>query len=92
VGKPAHRTFVCPNCGTEVRSGVRSCPECGSDEETGWSDDTMYDGLDLPDPGYAEDEAPTPPRKGATRAYAIAAALMLLMLAAAAVGRFAHLW
>ncbi len=25
-----------------------SCPECGSDEETGWSEDTMYDGLDLP--------------------------------------------
>lgn len=25
-----------------------SCPECGSDEKTGWSEDTMYDGLDLP--------------------------------------------
>lgn len=25
-----------------------SCPECGSDEKTGWSEDTMYDGLDIP--------------------------------------------
>ncbi len=25
-----------------------SCPECGSDEKTGWSEDTMYDDLDLP--------------------------------------------
>ncbi len=26
-----------------------SCPECGSDEKTGWSEDTIYDGLDLPE-------------------------------------------
>lgn len=25
------------------------CPECGSDEETGWSDETIYDGLSLDD-------------------------------------------
>ncbi len=40
--------FVCPNCGAEVPVKALSCPECGSDEETGWSEDTMYDGLDLP--------------------------------------------
>ncbi len=40
--------FVCPNCGAEVPVKALSCPECGSDEKTGWSEDTVYDGLDLP--------------------------------------------
>lgn len=26
-----------------------ACPECGSDEQTGWSENTVYDGLDLHD-------------------------------------------
>ena len=40
--------FICPNCGAKVPVKSLSCPECGSDEKTGWSEDTMYDGLDLP--------------------------------------------
>ena len=40
--------FNCPNCGTEVPIKAKSCPDCGSDEKTGWSEDTIYDGLDLP--------------------------------------------
>lgn len=40
--------FICPNCDAEVPMKALSCPECGSDEQTGWSDDTMYDGMDLP--------------------------------------------
>jgi hypothetical protein len=40
--------FACPNCGAEVPIKAKSCPDCGSDENTGWSEDTMYDGLDLP--------------------------------------------
>ncbi len=39
--------FNCPNCGAEVPIKAKSCPDCGSDENTGWSEDTMYDGLDL---------------------------------------------
>ncbi|MGR3318626.1 MAG: zinc-ribbon domain-containing protein [Candidatus Anammoxibacter sp.] len=41
--------FVCPNCGVELPLKAIVCSECGSDENTGWSDETMYDGLDLPD-------------------------------------------
>ncbi len=41
--------FICPNCGTEVPLKALACPECGSDESTGWSEDTMYDELDLPE-------------------------------------------
>jgi hypothetical protein len=40
--------FNCPNCEAEVPIKALSCPECGSDEKTGWSEDTMYDGLDIP--------------------------------------------
>ena len=30
--------FICPNCGAEVRKGSAACPECGSCDETGWSE------------------------------------------------------
>lgn len=31
--------FVCPNCYAEVPWNAAACPECGSDEETGWAED-----------------------------------------------------
>jgi len=40
--------FICPCCGAQVASGARACPDCGSDERTGWSQNTYLDGLDLP--------------------------------------------
>ena len=40
-------TFVCPICGAEVKVGTPSCLNCGSDDDTGWSEETLYDGLDL---------------------------------------------
>ena len=46
--------FDCPVCGTEVSDAAPSCPECGSDERTGWSENTRYDGLDLPSEAYGE--------------------------------------
>lgn len=41
--------FLCPHCGTDVPRGAKSCPLCGSDEKTGWSEFTYMDGLGLPD-------------------------------------------
>lgn len=49
--------FNCPNCGAEVPKKAKSCPDCGSDEKTGWSEDAMYDGLDLP--AFEESETQT---------------------------------
>ncbi len=43
---------ICPNCGAEVPPGAKACPECGSDEQTGWSEEAQTDGLDLPDPEF----------------------------------------
>jgi hypothetical protein len=42
--------FICPTCGAEVPAKAKACPECGSDEKTGWSDDTIYDGTGIEDP------------------------------------------
>ena len=40
---------LCPNCGAEVPPDAKACPECGSDEQTGWSEEAHADGLDLPE-------------------------------------------
>ena len=42
----------CPNCGAEVPPGARACPECGSDEQTGWSETARTDGLGLPEESF----------------------------------------
>lgn len=40
--------FVCPHCGADLPARAKFCPECGSDENTGWSEDTYLDGVSLP--------------------------------------------
>jgi len=40
---------VCPNCGAELPPKAKACPECGSDEQTGWSEKAYADNLGLPD-------------------------------------------
>ena len=47
---------ICPNCGAEVPPNARACPECGSDEKTGWSEEARSDGLDLPEEEFDYDE------------------------------------
>jgi hypothetical protein len=47
---------TCPNCGAEVPHHAKACPECGSDEETGWSEQARYDSLDLPDENFNYEE------------------------------------
>ena len=43
---------ICPNCGAKVPRNAKACPECGSDEQTGWSEESHVDGLDLPDESF----------------------------------------
>ena len=47
---------TCPVCGAAVPRNSRACPECGSDEETGWSEQAASDGLDLPDENFDYDK------------------------------------
>ena len=49
----------CPVCGADVPPKAKACPNCGADERSGWNeDDARYDGLDLPDSAFDDDEAP----------------------------------
>jgi predicted amidophosphoribosyltransferase len=47
---------VCPNCGAEIPPNAKACPECGSDEQTGWSEKAHYDDLNLPDKNFDHDD------------------------------------
>jgi ribosomal protein L40E len=47
---------VCPNCGAQVPPKARACPQCGADEQTGWSPEAYEGGLDLPDDSFKYDE------------------------------------
>ncbi|MEO6184162.1 MAG: zinc ribbon domain-containing protein [Verrucomicrobiota bacterium] len=46
----------CPNCGADLPKKARACPECGSDEKTGWSEEAYVGGLDLPDEEFNYNE------------------------------------
>ena len=46
----------CPHCGAEVPPKAKACPECGSDEQTGWSDRAHTDRLGIPDDEFDYDE------------------------------------
>lgn len=48
--------FDCPHCGAEVRVGSSSCRECGSDAETGWSEDAQLWAADIPTAVGDEDD------------------------------------
>lgn len=48
----------CPVCGEDVPPRATSCPHCGADERTGWNEEAnRYDGLDLPDSAFDDDDA-----------------------------------
>ncbi len=46
----------CPNCGAELPAAARVCPECGSDENTGWSEAATEQSLGVPDDSFNYDE------------------------------------
>ena len=53
--------FTCPVCGEVVDAKSLACPACGADDETGWSEDAEYDGVDLPDEAFGD--VPRPSRQ-----------------------------
>jgi uncharacterized membrane protein YvbJ len=44
-----NKMISCPNCGGPVKKNSKACPHCGSDEKTGWSENTYLDSIDLQD-------------------------------------------
>jgi RNA polymerase subunit RPABC4/transcription elongation factor Spt4 len=78
-------SFPCPHCGGMVPPGARACPECGSDERTGWSEWTYLDGIDLPDASDYEETLRREGLRGSEKAHSrgrfwVAAALLLILL------------
>lgn len=47
---------TCPNCGATVPRHAKACPECGSDEQTGWSEEAETGDLNLPDDNFDYDD------------------------------------
>jgi hypothetical protein len=51
----------CPVCGAAVPPRARACPGCGADERSGWDEEeTRYDGTDLPDSAFEDEDDPAP--------------------------------
>lgn len=75
----------CAQCGATLKRSALACADCGADERTGWreSPDSLYDGLDLPDAAYTDDDPPAPvPRRSGVPWYwlVVAASLIALLI------------
>ena len=80
------RPFDCPNCGAEVPAGAKACPECGSDERTGWNEDgAVYDGTGIEEPKefkydeWLKNEGVEPKRASNKQIVIILISLLLLL-------------
>ena len=81
---------ICPQCGAEVPPKALACPECGSDYETGWSEEAAAQRLDLPDDNFdheqfvkeefGEEKKEIRPRGIPTIWWIVAIALLLALL------------
>jgi hypothetical protein len=69
--------FTCPHCGADVPFDAPACPQCGSDEGTGWSQNAEYGDLSL----YDDEPYEMPPASAPWPKYLVAA-LAALTLAA----------
>jgi len=81
---------VCPNCGAEVPPRARACPQCGSDEQTGWSEKANSDNLGLPDEEFDYDDyvqrefgKPSPVPSGIHWLWWLVAATLVILFALA---------
>ena len=73
-------SFVCPSCGADVCEGATACPECGSDERTGWSENTLYDGLDLPSEAFGEEHSESSHKTSRKNVWLMAIGMILLLI------------
>ena len=78
----------CAQCGAAIPPRARACPGCGADERTGWREQSVYDGLNLPD-DETDDDTRSAPRSSRPRdrlawywVLTIIAVLLLLIVSA----------
>ena len=82
-------TVNCPYCGECIPRNATACTHCGSDELTGWSDNTYLDGIDLDDEDDYDElrDREFSPEKRKIRLWQIVTAGILLVLFIIAVVR-----
>ena len=61
-----------------MEKGATSCETCGSCPETGWSEESIYDGLDLP--GEFGEETPTESSAASAKRPTVVAVILLLVV------------
>jgi hypothetical protein len=95
MGSSFERPDFCPNCGAEIPEKAPACPECGSCEKTGWSEDAGSQILDLPDENFDYEDFVnrefTPPKRRPSGIRMFWWAVAIFLLVAAALSFFASL-
>ena len=77
----------CAQCGADIPPRARACPECGADERTGWREQSIYDGLDLPEPDTDDSATSSQRHSGRLAWYWVVTFIpLLLLLVLAALG------
>ncbi len=69
--------FICPHCGAHVPQEASVCPECGSDDETGWSKDAAFSDLLL----YDDEPQPARNKSAAWPTTVLGAVAALVLMA-----------
>jgi predicted nucleic acid-binding Zn ribbon protein len=72
----------CAICGAEIPRNAHACPECGADEQTGWREQSLYDGLDLPDDELPESK---PGRMSATMFWKLTCVALIVLFVVLAI-------
>jgi hypothetical protein len=86
MARRSHDYFRCPQCNGEVRVGAAACPHCGSDDETGWSEDADVEEDDFDYDEYVarefpDDRQPFQRTRGVNRFWQAVAIVVLLLIA-----------
>ncbi len=69
-------TWNCPLCGEPLKENAVFCPHCGSDSETGWSEDTYLDGADW----IHEEWEPEDKKKGSSVSLLVLGILVVVVI------------
>lgn len=82
----------CAICGTAIPRRAKACPHCGADERTGWREQSIYDGLDLPEEAWRDDaekprrHRPSPRPNGIAWYWWLVAAILMALFIGGALG------
>jgi hypothetical protein len=66
----------CAVCGADIPPKAKACPECGADERTGWREQSIYDGIELPEEEFV---APKSRRMSAPTFWKVTCILLVVL-------------